>query len=313
MKLAPTLAFGLLCGCLVGLVRAEVPAEISSEASTPVPPLDDKGAGLAAQGARLAAVQAELEILPDVEASLRETLVRDVRALYRLKRGGLLAAAGGLRALMSHASRVSHLERMSRRTLRELAKTEASERELGKERTELELAIARGQRELVELEAARRKLAQEAQLASRADADIGDPLEGERVGYGLTLTQAEDASEQRASFSRERGALALPLAAPGEVRSEDGIMHFSAQAGASVRAAASGRVAQVEERPEGGLVVLDHGRGYRTWYRGVARIDVQLGDHVSKSARLGSVGEDALSFGVQRGTRSQDARSWLGL
>ena len=63
----------------------------------------------------------------------------------------------------------------------------------------------------------------------------------------------------------------------------------------------------------GQLVILDHGDRYYTVYGGLARMDVQAGDDLSKSARVGSASADPVYFEVRRGTRTQDARIWLGL
>src|SRR5689334_7504875 len=55
------------------------------------------------------------------KAELRGRLVRDGRSLYRVSRGGLLPMAGGVDALLGHASRVGRLERMVAGEARELA------------------------------------------------------------------------------------------------------------------------------------------------------------------------------------------------
>jgi len=57
--------------------------------------------------------------------------------------------------------------------------------------------------------------------------------------------------------------------------------------------------------------------GYFTLYGGLGAVDVQPGDDLSRSARIGSVGGDtfptALFFEVRRGTRALPPRGWLGL
>jgi hypothetical protein len=40
---------------------------------------------------------------------------------------------------------------------------------------------------------------------------------------------------------------------------------------------------------------------------------VQVGDELSKSARIGSAGADPVYFEVRHGTKTQEARGWLGL
>jgi septal ring factor EnvC (AmiA/AmiB activator) len=65
------------------------------------------------------------------------------------------------------------------------------------------------------------------------------------------------------------------------------------------------------------MVIIDHGSSFYTVYGGLASTDVQVGDWVGMSTRVGTLdtgGPDAiLFFEVRRGTRPLDARSWLGL
>jgi len=64
-------------------------------------------------------------------------------------------------------------------------------------------------------------------------------------------------------------------------------------------------------------VILDHGDGYYTVYGGLGAVEVRVGDDLSRSARIGSIGTDfsppALFFEVRKGTRTLEPRSWLGL
>lgn len=91
-------------------------------------------------------------------------------------------------------------------------------------------------------------------------------------------------------------------------------LELASKPGSAVRAAAAGRVAFAERYGSyGQLVILDHGERYYTVYGGVGSVDVQVGDDLSKSARIGAAGGDPLYFEVRRGTKTQDARSWLGL
>ena len=65
------------------------------------------------------------------------------------------------------------------------------------------------------------------------------------------------------------------------------------------------------------MVILDHGGSFYTVYGGLGTTDVQVGDWVGMSTRIGSLdtaGPDSvLFFEVRRGTRPLEARSWLGL
>jgi murein DD-endopeptidase MepM/ murein hydrolase activator NlpD len=153
--------------------------------------------------------------------------------------------------------------------------------------------------------------AQQAQLSQRTEA-VSDA----RVSYGLTLV----GGSERPSFAAQRGFLALPVAAATSISPVDPVaggrrqgLHFETPPGASVRAAAAGRVAAVERTENGVTIALDHGDGYRTVYSGLADSDLEINDAISKSARVGSAGSRPVRFEVRRGSRSQDARSFLGL
>ena len=65
-------------------------------------------------------------------------------------------------------------------------------------------------------------------------------------------------------------------------------------------------------RLDGKLAILDPGDRY-TRCTGFGPSSRCSGDDLSKSARLGSAGSEAVYFEVRRGTKTQDARLWLGL
>jgi septal ring factor EnvC (AmiA/AmiB activator) len=91
-------------------------------------------------------------------------------------------------------------------------------------------------------------------------------------------------------------------------------LRFATKAGASVRAAAAGRVLFASQNDAYGLfVIVDHGERFRTVYGGLGSLEVQVGDALSRSARIGACGSSPIYFEVRRGRHSQDARSWLGL
>ena len=91
-------------------------------------------------------------------------------------------------------------------------------------------------------------------------------------------------------------------------------LRFLTKSGSNVRAAASGRVSFASQNEVYGLfVIVDHGERFRTVYGGLGSLDVQVGDEISKSARIGTTGSSGVYFEVRRGRHSQDARSWLGL
>ena len=276
------------------------------------------------QRAELAVVEQQLSALPAQESALESTLTRDVRALYRLRRGGLLPIADGLESLMGHASRVAHFERMTRRTLSRLVQSRRSGSRLASEVVALGAQIASTEQELATLEQSTAALAREAEV-TRALEQGARPADepAPRValgGYGLSIVGAAERPAVTERFAAQRGQLALPLSGAANIASaatpqgEQTALTFASKAGASVRAVANGRVVMAEPNEGHGiLVIVDHGDRYRTIYGGLVSVDVQAGDAVSKSARLGAVGGSPLYFEVRRGLRSQDARGWLGL
>lgn len=312
----------LACSAFVPARRThgEEPRAGAGEAATDE--LAAKQHELSAQQARRAEVEHKRQPLAAIERELAEALHRDVRALYRLRQGGLLPLAGGLDALVGHASRVAQLERMMRRTLDKLDATRAESRALAKESVELDAKLTATEqrvraieRERAQLAAAAAASAAAAQQAS-AMTERSERSHGERVSYGLTVV----GSTEGESFAAQRGLLALPVHGAESVQPAEPMegtrykgLAFTTRAGASVRAAAAGRVSAVERAPNGVTVIVDHGERYRTVYRGLASSDVEVGDSVSKSARVGSAGSEPVHFEVHRGPRSQDARSFLGL
>lgn len=292
---------------------------------------DDRGSSIDAElattrsalerhASRRAALAQTLAELPHTERELERALARDVRALYRLHRGGLLPLAGGLEALVTHASRVAHLERMVELTQQKLTATRRQGASLASEVAELETTLRAAEQQAQALEQARQeretKAAAEAALAAQlaASAEQESRVEG-RGSYGLTVV----GGTERETFKSQRGRLALPVSAAATIHDaadstgQGKALTFETRAGSSVRAAAAGRVSSVEQSASGVKVVLDHGGRYRTVYDQLASSDVEPGDSVSKSARVGSAGAAPVYFEVKRGSRSQDARSFLGL
>jgi septal ring factor EnvC (AmiA/AmiB activator) len=273
---------------------------------------------------------AQLGTLPKRRQALESTLTRDVRALYRLQRGGLLPIAGGLDALMSHASRVAHFERLTRRTLAQLIEARQSSSVLHQEASELELQIAATEEQVSTLEQAKLSIARAAEVETGMAEGLADnigvvPVAAlafpGQLGSGLSFSDSQPSRPAPAErFSRQRGALAMPVSGSSSAETVDRpddsgtALRFATRNGASVRAAAAGRVLFASQNDVYGLfVIVDHGERFRTVYGGLGSLEVQVGDAISKSARIGASGSSPIYFEVRRGRHSQDARSWLGL
>lgn len=251
----------------------------------------------------------------------RERLKRDARALYRLSRGGMLPVAGGMAAMLGHAARVSRLERMVAHDLHALRDNAARSARLRRELSTLDAQIAETERQLSALSVARVGVVRERALSRGLEAALNrlpsQSVNSSRPQYGLTVLSGPGPSER---FADQRGNLALPVSGPTSIQdasraeSDGPGLEFTGSEGAAVRAGASGSVVFAEPYASYGmLVILDHGERYYTVYGGLERLEVQVGDSVSKSARLGKLGSSPLYFEVRRGTKAQDARAWLGL
>jgi septal ring factor EnvC (AmiA/AmiB activator) len=272
--------------------------------------------------AEQARVRAELENLVAGSDAANRRLRDRVRALYRMSRAGMLPAAGGFHAMLSHLARMERLERIVESELRacgdfrrraDALRSEAARlaERIGAARAQVERS--QSQKTALEEQIRRRALSETSFSSSplRA-AGTYDPA----TGYGIRVHDPRPAPTM--PFESQRGQLALPLTAPQAVREasrEDGSgVEFYGTRGAPVRASAAGRVAFAGPHPSyGRLVILDHRNGWFTVYGGLGRIDVEVGDQVSRGMHLGSVDREPIFFQVRRGTRAQNARSWLGI
>jgi septal ring factor EnvC (AmiA/AmiB activator) len=265
-------------------------------------------------------VNAQLTALGPERERLGLRLRQNARTLYRVSRGGMLPMAGGMSALLGHASRISRLERLVQRDMQAVAGLGTQERTLRVELTSLSARVQAAEQKLSTLQAVRVEALHERTVHQAFESALqtppAQPLPS-RAQYGLSVTAGETRSER---FTDQRGNLALPVSGPSSIQdatraeSDGPGLEFNGAPGAAVRAAASGRVAFAETYGSyGKLVILEHGDRYYSAYGGLAGLEVQVGDDLSKSARLGSVGSQAIYFEVRRGTKTQDARAWLGL
>jgi septal ring factor EnvC (AmiA/AmiB activator) len=265
-------------------------------------------------------LQAQLAALGPERERSEQRLRQNARTLYRVSRGGMLPMAGGISALLGHASRVSRLERLVQRDLRARVSFGARAQVLRAELSKLAGQVQDSEQKLSALQAARVEALHERSVHHSFESAIGAaPAQRlpSHAQYGLSVVSGAPLAER---FTEQRGNLALPVSGPSSIQdatraeSDGPGLEFSGTPGAAVRAAAAGRVAFAETYGSyGKLVILEHGERYYSAYGGLARLDVQVGDDLSKSARLGSVGAQPIYFEVRRGTKTQDTRAWLGL
>lgn len=240
--------------------------------------------------------------------ALRVRLARNTRALYRLTRAGMAPVAGGLAAVRGHVARIERLKRLLQADLHTLQTRDQAP----------DVAYEAGARPAaVAAQPAMSTTAALETVEAQAEVQQGDDTRF----YGLRVHGDAPAQE---GFAAQRGRLASPVT--GEVvvqdarraESDGAGLEFHVPAGTPVRAVSAGRVAFSDVYGNyGRLVILDHGDGYYTVYGGLGRVEVRVGDDLSRRARLGNVGTDqsgsALYFEVRKGTRALPPRAWIGL
>lgn len=275
-------------------------------------------------------LQTEIDELGTRREATRDELHRRARALYRIRRAGMLPVAGGFDALLGHLARVERVERMVRSDLGALTflrdRQNALQAEIASQREVVESARA----EKMTLEQQKQRLQQQVQ-SQQAYAGIFDPSYAPRLpvttptpapawtrqqpAYGQVTVRGQ-AEAAPSGFVAQRGNLALPVSggAVREARREDAEGLEFVSPGSAVVAAADGRVAFAQRYAGyGQLVILDHGNDYFTLYGGLAQTALTRGEWVGRGARIGSISGSPLFFAVRQGTRSLNARSWVGL
>ena len=275
---------------------------------------------------RQAQIDTEISGLSDKRDEAEGRLHERARALYRIRRAGMLPVAGGFDSLMGHLARVQRLSRMVKSDLDTMDFLGERGSALRVEKNELSDALKEAQLALHALEAKKVEL----EHSSRSASLFQDTLRGERkdapqenqsVSYGR-IRVSGDMDDLGEGFAQMRGELALPV--QGSMRigesSREGApgLEFYGRPGGPVRAAADGRVAFARNYGAYGLmVIIDHGSSFYTVYGGLGSTEVEVGDWVGMSTRIATLegsGPDAiLFFEIRRGTRPLDARSWLGL
>lgn len=300
------------------------PMALAASGGDPTAALDADTARILArievETARSARAETEIAGLGQLRTETNQRLRTRARALYRLTRAGMLPLAGGFDALLGHLARLERLERMVERDAVSVRELRGRGESL---RAEIALAadgLARARAELRDVESRKQQLLA-AQQASRAfDAALAGNAsmpQAAASGYGSIRLVGDSGDSGPSGFAALRGALSVPVSGDlrvGESESGDGSLSIEVAPGTSVRTVAAGRVVFADTQAGyGRLVILDHGDRYYTVYGGLAGPEVGVGDELSRGARVGSASGSALRFEVRRGTRTLDARAWLGI
>lgn len=291
------LSCSLAALCEIGLVDERASAQAGSV---------NVVSAAATQIGELAGVEAELSGLERSVEEASARLKRRTRALYRISRAGVTPLSGGFSALLGHIARVERLERMVSRDLTSIGSLR------------VRVAALRSQRERLRV-SAEAEAANNAQIAAQRQAAAAEQSQLDRVQQIFSPGRPRMSVGRATSFESLRGELALPISAPQAIRvatrEADGEgLELDGARGARVLAAASGTVAFAGRHAlYGRLVILEHGGGYFSVYGGLAHIDVESGDTLTRAMQLGAVDGEPLFFQVRRGSRALDSRTWLGI
>lgn len=247
---------------------------------------------------------------------IKQRLIVRGRAYYRLTRG--FPASD----FMEHAVRV---ERLRSGLLSDVARLKELEKQRGSADRTLEVLEER--RAPLELE---RRAAGEARdaLLSQQERERAFEMAFHGAAARSDHTAVYSAGAQldlgEESFARMRGHLPFPL--PGRTEIEQVKMPFAAGAGmilrsglgTPARAVFKGRVAYADEFADyGRTVILDHGEGYFTVTAQLESIDVQVGDELPQSARLGLAGTKGkmsqVYFEVREHNTTLPPGRWFGI
>ncbi|KPK53613.1 MAG: hypothetical protein AMJ63_05860 [Myxococcales bacterium SG8_38_1] len=329
MKIKSRLWVWIAIGLCTVATGAGAEQDLGVAALTEIPAVEGKIAENLARvehaQTRQAQIDTEISGLANKREEAEGRLHDRARALYRVRRAGMLPVAGGFDALMAHLARVQRLSRMVKNDLETMDHLEDRGAALRSEKDELADALREAHIALQALEAKKEEIEQSRRSASLfQDTLRGEPQvapSDDAMSYGR-IRVSGDMEDLGEGFAEMRGQLALPV--QGSMRigesSREGApgLEFYGRPGGPVRAAADGKVAFARNYGAYGLmVILDHGGSFYTVYGGLGSTDVRVGDWVGMSTRVGTLdtaGPDAiLFFEIRRGTRPLDARSWLGL
>jgi len=269
---------------------------------------------------RRARLASELDALGSARADFEQRIIRQGRALYRIRRTGLLPVAGGFEAMLGHLSRVERLERLVQREIENVRATRDRQIALQRDIARLDQSVTDARERLTRLSEDRRRMEEQQQLAMMYEQTFMAPAlplapVAPMPGMGLQLS---DGSAIGPTFATMRGRLGIPTEGryrTTDVQREDGpAVEFRVEGEAPARVVADGRVAFVGRYGTYGLmVIVEHGDSFFTVYAGLSSTDVQNGSTIRMGQRVGRVMGSPLLFQVRRGTRALDARSWLGI
>ncbi len=231
----------------------------------------------------------------NAESNVRERL----RSLCRLSRGGYLKLVRGARSLADLVISLRYV----------------------KARMNYDLQALQAHKDLLEeIEARRRKLAKQVAAQSRLSERIAayrDELRAQRDLRLLGKTSRGDVD----AWMNQGDETVFPVG--GQTRfqrqglKEAPLVRILSQPGAPVFAVQDGVVRAAAAGESDGVVVIEHGGGYTSFYRGLGDVAVAQGQFVSAGEQVGEVGtqgvDTGLEFRVTHVGRPLEPTQWLGL
>ena len=282
---------------------------------------------------------------------LKQYYSQRLRALYKLSRGGYAAAILSPNGLGRTLKRIKYLGMIADRDrviMREYDRTltilAARQTEIAEKKNELLMRQRVVAAKKAELEARKKKKA--VILAS---------VRNEKGQYEQALHELEEASaslwamikkgeqekrvvkatspvSRQGHETADRGRIRLMWPLEGQVLTRFGMqrhpqfgtmvfrrgIEIQAREGEAVRAVRDGQVVYADwYKGYGMLMILDHGDGFYSLYGNLSRLDLNLGDQVTKGQPIGLAGETGsvkgskLYFEIRRNGEAQDPLQWL--
>ncbi len=283
-------------------------------------------------------------VMTELEQADARILARG-RAYVKRARSGLMPVAGGLDALVDHASGLERLRRALKRDQDLQGRLIERRRELVRQIVEVQrrrAPLEEHQQTVAGSQAAilaekdrslafdsafsKSKKSKKLKKSAKSGASGASGKSGASGASGVYAASSGSSADGIAdgdgtgSFSGRRGLLPLPVAGRARVRaSKSGSgCRISARVGSPVRAVHQGRVVFAGPyRNLGKAVILDHDGGYSTLSAGLRDIRVAVGETVPPGTQLGTLaGQKStgkLYFEVRKGEVPIASAVWFGL
>ena len=236
---------------------------------------------------RRARLASELDALGSARADFEQRIIRQGRALYRIRRTGLLPVAGGFEAMLGHLSRVERLERLVQREIENVRVTRDRQIALQRDIARLDQSVTDARERLSRLSGDRQRMEEHMQLAMMYEQTFmapSLPLSPVQAMPSMGL-QLSDGSAIGPTFATMRGRLGIPTEGryrTTDVQREDGpAVEFRVEGEAPARVVADGRVAFVGRYGNYGLMVdVEQGVCFITVYAGLGGVHVQTASSI---------------------------------